>query len=202
MTIELSTITVTPEPMGEILEGLYLPNAAVADLLGADVSLTPDMILALAETRLRDMDNQIQTLMGAMNDQSAQASRVSGHLELLRDALAVMSPVYGTAGRMTGDANTIRVTFRGESMTVNELASLLVANGVDPGAVGSINERAGLQNLIDGTNEELRAVNAGNEMAMIRLQSAMQNRTTIISATTNLMKSIDEGSDAVVANLR
>lgn len=62
--------------------------------------------------------------------------------------------------------------------------------------------REGLQTLIDRVNDELRNVNSSNEMNMIRLQSVMQQRTSIISATTNLLKSMDEGNDAVIANLR
>lgn len=62
--------------------------------------------------------------------------------------------------------------------------------------------RSALSNTIQAANDELTAINSNNEMMMIKLQSAMQNRSALITSTTNLLKSFDEGRDAVVANLR
>ncbi len=62
--------------------------------------------------------------------------------------------------------------------------------------------REALNNIITQANDELREINSGNEMQMIKLQSVMQSRTAVITAITNLLKAMDEGNDAVVANLR
>jgi hypothetical protein len=63
-------------------------------------------------------------------------------------------------------------------------------------------DAASLQARIDGLNEDLREANSGSEMRMIRLQTVMQQRTALIQMTSNLLKSLDEGTDTAVGNLR
>jgi hypothetical protein len=65
-----------------------------------------------------------------------------------------------------------------------------------------IRNRDAMQRRIDATNEELRQLSSGNEMRMVRLQSLMQQRTSVIQAGSNMLKALDEAMDAVVANLR
>jgi len=103
-----------------------------------------------------------------------------------------------------GPVSAMRDHVRTIPVTVYDHIASLAASGqlTEEEANAVLAGRDGLQTLIDRANDELRQVNSGSEMNMIRLQSVMQQRTSIISATTNLLKSMDEGNDAVIANLR
>jgi hypothetical protein len=103
----------------------------------------------------------------------------------------------GTVSAMREHVHTTPVTVRDYLASRAATGELTVEE-----ANAALSGRDGLQTLIDKANDELRQVNSGSEMNMIRLQSVMQQRTAVISATTNLLKSMDEGNDAVIANLR
>jgi hypothetical protein len=205
MTIYFS---LTPEGVADVV------GARVADELRADAheaeiealvssgAVTPELLLQLAQNRLQDLDGQIRDVMAKMNERTELARSTSERLSMLRDAMSAMSSRYDSNGNFGGNPLTDTVVFRGETMTVNELANRLHQSGVDSAGAASIGGRANLQNLIDAAGDELREINSGNELLMISLQSTMQQRTAIISSTTNLLKAIDEGNDAVVANLR
>jgi hypothetical protein len=244
----------------------------LAALLATD-ALTPDLLLQLAQSRLRDLDAQVAQLMDVMNDATLAAQRIGAHIMGLRDVMTSLEPLYDGHGNLNPDApmpgREVQQTFS-EALDVlvrdghiSEEAAELLRSGTDAqiraaggdpelraavdnarahlegwgfrGPVSTMRDhvrtipvtvrehiaslaasgqltadeanavlagRDGLSTLIDRANDELRQVNSGSEMNMIRLQSVMQQRTSIISATTNLLKSMDEGNDAVIANLR
>jgi hypothetical protein len=242
----------------------------ILDIL-AGGEITPDMLLAVATMRLRDLDGQIEGLMASMNANTARATEISERLSRLREISMRLEPAYSgnevnpnavldgvsidqqasldeffaTAvanGNLTqAEADSIRASPDGlrnlisavddfdplratqihnmfqdrgladasgnytpDRVTVGRYLESLVADGTltDAERQAILADRGGLDDLISATNEELRENNSGNELLMISLQSTMQARTAIITATTNLMKTLDEGNDAVVANLR
>ena len=65
---------------------------------------------------------------------------------------------------------------------------------------------ANFQQLIDTRIEELQTdiqkLNTENEMSMVKLQSMMQQRTSIIQLGSNMLKSLDEANDTIVGNMR
>jgi hypothetical protein len=69
-------------------------------------------------------------------------------------------------------------------------------------SMAGVTNREGLQLRADTLGEQIRECNSGNEQLMIKLQSAMQQRTQIVQMATNMLKAGDEARDAVVGNLR
>jgi hypothetical protein len=175
-----------------------------------DGSVTPEMLLEVARRRLHDLDGQVETVIGALNERTVQATELQRRLGTLREIQTNLSDAYDANGRVDGNNVVEGVTIVNASgatvtnPTVNEYLDWLedqnIISAEERSAIGAT--RDGLQGLIDGTNEDLRGVNSGNELLMIQLQSTMQTRTSVIQATSNLLKTIDEGNDAVVANLR
>lgn len=259
--------------MDAINERAAAEAAELAALLET-YELTPEMLLTLASTRLKDMDQQVHQLMQTMNDATAQARLLGQRIMELRGVMTALEGAYDREGNLSPDAvlpgraetqtfeealddlvaagiippatrallrdgtdDEIRAAMAGDPLvrdsvyaaqsqlgawgfhdargfhrdhvrtspqTVRQYLAELVENGTltDEERTAVLAGRDGLQTLIDGVNDELRVVNSDNEMNMIRLQSVMQQRTALISATTNLLKSMDEGNDAVIANLR
>ena len=59
-----------------------------------------------------------------------------------------------------------------------------------------------IEDKIQALTEEQRLINSGAEMMMVQLQSRMQQRTQIIQLGSNMLKSIDEGLDTIIGNMR
>ena len=59
----------------------------------------------------------------------------------------------------------------------------------------------GIDAAIEGLQEQQTRINSGNEMRMVSLQSMMQQRTQIISLSTNLLKKLDDANQAIIRNL-
>lgn len=112
---------------------------------------------------------------------------------------------FKAAGFADADGNLLPNAVRMTAPTVDRFLRDEVAAGriTEEERVAIVSRgRDGLNNLISDANDRMTDINSQNEMMMIKLQSAMQNRTTILTSTTNLLKAMDEGNDAIVANLR
>ena len=48
---------------------------------------------------------------------------------------------------------------------------------------------------------EIKRVNQGTELKMMDLQSLMQQRSSEISLATNMLKAVQDGTDAIVRNI-
>jgi len=109
------------------------------------------------------------------------------------------------AGFADGPGTVLVDHTRAVTQTVDRYLNDAVASGrITPEERAAIvsGGREAITNLVSDANDQIRDINSQNEMMMIKLQSAMQNRTTILTSTTNLLKAMDEGNDAIVANLR
>lgn len=157
-------------------------------------SLSPESIIALVRTRVRDMDRQVATITGALESRQREATELSAHLQELRAFQEATR-----TGRRDGHADMSTAPppeYAHHGADLHEwAASLEFRNGY------VVNEGS-IQSLIDDVNEQLREVNSGNEMLMIQLQSTMQQRTQIIQLGSNMLKAYDEATDSIVGNMR
>ena len=153
------------------------------------VCLTPEQILAMVERRLQDLDRQIQDCSLAVEGSTRRADEIAARLSdrraLQQDLERIPLDDGGRYdwGRAPAGVDATALRSRLETLGL----------GDTPGAV---------QASIDGLNESLRRVNSGNEMRMVQMQSAMQDRTAAIQMGTNMLKSLHEGTTAIVGNLR
>jgi hypothetical protein len=174
-------------------------GALIAGLGGGEV--TPEMILAIAQRRINDLDAQVTTLMDELTRRTTAASEISTEIGELRTISSDLEAYYDANGNLNP---ATRMTHMTPAPTVQEYLDGLRSTGVidDSEHSAIMGGREGLDNLIQSGNDRLRDVNSGNEMLMIQLQSTMQTRTSVIQTATNLLKTIDEASDSIVGNLR
>ncbi len=152
-------------------------------------SLTPEVILAMMERRLQDMDRQIVECSQTIENSTRRADEVAG---TLADRRALQQDLERIPLDDDGRFDWGRVPTGVDGPALRSRLETL-GLGDTPGAV---------QASIDGLNESLRRVNSGNEMLMVQLQSAMQERTSVIQMGSNMLKSLHEGTSAIVGNLR
>lgn len=156
--------------------------------------VTPESVLAMMQTRLRDMDRQVDSTMRALNHATEQAQSIGRDLGQVRDAMMMLESKVKSDGGYEVNAAELELMTLGDGTSI---ASVLREQGIPIPPTKSAFDQA-----VTGLNDDIRTANASNEMMMIQLQSAMQQRTSIIQLGSNVLKSIDEGIDSVVGNLR
>jgi hypothetical protein len=163
------------------------------------VSLSPSMIIAMLQRRMGSLDGQIQADVRAMEDQQAQLTDLQSHGQIV---LAVKA-----ASDANGEiATSTPVTIDGETKTAGEWlaqAGVQVAANPEGGThhSGPWFDGAGLTAASESISAEVKVVNQGTELKMMELQSLMQQRSSEISLATNMLKAVQDGTDAIVRNL-
>lgn len=246
------------------------PSDSLTELLSSFESLTPEVIIAVVQLRMKDLDGQIGQIMGSLNKQNETARGLSEKITRLRQLQSAMGehvdgarmnagaevPEEFRTGssdetiaidreqqeRIRGFAELAGVTVAEGELTDKELSRLSTVPGGRPPAAADLRKAADtlsqvrakraaelaqqntlagylereygisigdgrnavdlIKTKLDELSESLRMTNSNNEVLMLQLQSATQQRTSVIQMGSNLLKSIDEGSDSIVSNLR
>lgn len=192
-------------------------SEAVAAAIAAGVS--PESLLAIVGTRLREMDSQIATSIAELNNRSSAAKGVSDQLKALYKLKAHAEKSY-SKDSVTVDAGKGRresdlIEDDGELISVakfidkHELEGLLSTfedyasckNGSGMKDTFTFIKTSTIASVIETKKQELTDINSGNELSMIALQSQMQQRTQVITLGTNLMKQLHEASESVIRNI-
>ncbi|MFN7701970.1 MAG: hypothetical protein ACK6CU_14435 [Deltaproteobacteria bacterium] len=190
---------------------------AVGEVFLPDVqSMSDESILELLRSRLRDVDGQIGTVTRTLQQQTAQAQALGQQAQRLN----TLREIVGREPYMDVSNGNLRLDRPVEDADLRMFETRL---GLSPGSLGhetlslgevmgrltiggqsmaGVTNREGLQLRADTLGEQIRECNSGNEQLMIKLQSAMQQRTQIVQMATNMLKAGDEARDAVVGNLR
>lgn len=166
----------------------------------ASDGMGPEAVVALMQIRLRDLDGQIAQLTNDMNRRTREAEALGERLQEQR-ALQQEADLLGRGEHgeyVRRDEPPEGWVPPRDGVTWDDYQNALLERLRSEG----ITNRDAMQRRIDATNEELRQLSSGNEMRMVRLQSLMQQRTSVIQAGSNMLKALDEATDAVVANLR
>lgn len=182
-----------------------------------------DSVMRACSRRLDDVDAQITHVTAALEDASALASAISADTSEVRQLQRYLSPWATGAswppgmpdfGELTPDALRGRLTEVGLSEgRINEIIAEVDAAGLFDGrhfgpvdvasAAGFVFHTPGdITSTLESLGADLREANSGNERMMISLQSLMQQRTSILQMTTNMLKALDEASDSIIGNMR
>lgn len=168
-------------------------------------SLTGDSLLLYCQTRLGDLDSEINTRMGEQKAALARRQAIqSAELELKK---------YGDKGPQNQEQwdaceNALKA------------AEALLPPG-DPGAAAIEKFRVDLEHqycrdvapdphypkdgewkgTIDGLVKMEDDIKGGAEIQMLQLQQLMSQRQTAVQLTTNLMSKLDQTQDSIVKNV-
>jgi hypothetical protein len=160
------------------------------------ISLTPSAIVAMLQRRMNGLDSQISTRITEMEGQQAHLNELQGKAEIL---LAVQA----AANRDGNIYSDKEITIDGEKKTVEQWIALtgVQLEKVDPGTSTPWYTSAALSAATKAIESDIKQANQGNELRMMDLQSLMQQRSSEISLATNMLKAVQEGTDAIVRNM-
>ncbi len=140
------------------------------------------------------------------NDQTWTADELLNHLGI-HDLAATNQDPEGL--RLAGERSQIERRIADGSATPEDLARherVLEAQAIwraDGHAYNGEDKLKGktLEPYIQQLQSQARRMNSGNEMLMVQMQSAMQQRSQAVSLATQMMKSINDSSAAVTQNI-
>ena len=165
------------------------------------VSLNPAMIMAMLQRRMTGLDSQISASVSAMEAQQRGITELQAKCETILAIKAVAGPdgdvSYSTLVTVHGETKSVRDWLADSDIHVAEISHR------SEGSAHDFNhyKGAGLQAALEGLQTEIKKLNQGNEMKMMDLQSLMQQRSSEISLATNMLKSVQDGTDAIVRNI-
>jgi hypothetical protein len=196
----ISTTHGTESESGDELLGAIAASAARAEfrdfMASLPISLTPSAIVAMLQRRMNGLDSQISTRITEMEGQQAHLNELQGKAEIL---LAVQA----AANRDGNIYSDKEITIDGEKKTVEQWIALtgVQLEKVDPGTSTPWYTSAALSAATKTIESQIKQANQGNELRMMDLQSLMQQRSSEISLATNMLKAVQEGTDAIVRNM-
>ncbi len=187
----------TPEQVAALFG---LDPATAAALIESGGGVTPELIMGLLENRVGNIDQQIQDLMSKIDERTSRAKE----LQLKQGAVSDLQMALESLPTEDGKA-VIPNDFKVNGVPLEKFLSDNGLSGqvtlTKEGGQTKISKDA-LGTLADKLGEQQRAANSGNELDMIRLQSAMQQRSQAITMASNMIKSIFDTLKAIVGNLR
>jgi len=157
--------------------------------------LTPDAMLVYCQSRLSGINSQCREIM-TRQEKNAKDQATLGNL--LNTLYFFQEGVEGNAegGLKVGAAYDKAVQDAGGPES--PLGKQLAKDRADLFASGNKNAMASLINATKGHQAQL---NSDAEIDMIRLQSLMSQRQTAIQLTTNIVQSLNDQANKIVANI-
>ncbi len=184
---------------------------------GDFTGLTPDMIILMVRRQVGQMDNQIKGSIIEIENHRAEAKNIGEQIlafqELERWINDHGDMVDGGEIDLTeindGGGTELRSQLgisdaAGEDSATASFRDALRADPykleIPPGAKKM--EMSVIKQKLDELKEDQRTINSGTEMTMMRLQSAMQQRTQILQLGSNMLSAQDQANDTIIGNLR
>ena len=156
--------------------------------------LTPDAMLVYCQSRLSGINSQCREIM-TRQEKNAKDQATLGNL--LNTLYFFQEGAEGTeGGQKVGAAYDKAVQDAGGPES--PLGKQLAKDRADFFASGNKNAMASLINATKGHQAQL---NSDAEIDMIRLQSLMSQRQTAIQLTTNIVQSLNDQANKIVANI-
>jgi hypothetical protein len=176
----------------------YYPDpelSEVAEVVGAPVLpyLTPDAMLVYCQSRLSGINSQCREIM-TRQDKNAKAQAATGNL------LTTLYRYQDQEGATDAQKAEIRNAYGKAIDAVGANTSLGEALAKDRATLSTGNKNE-IDSLINATKNHQSELNSDAEIDMIRLQSLMSQRQTAIQLTTNIIQSLNDQANKIVANI-
>lgn len=206
---EHASATAADEAMASAI--LWRPSS------GDFTGLTPDMIILMVRRQLNTMDDQIKGSINEIENHRAEAENIgeqilafqelerwiNDHGDMVDGGEIDLTEIDDGGGAelrrrfgISDDAEEGPATAAFREALNAEPYSL----GIEPGA--NKIEMSVIKQKLDELKEDQRTINSGTEMTMMRLQSAMQQRTQILQLGSNMLSAQDQANDTIIGNLR
>jgi hypothetical protein len=179
----LQAAPIVPEP----------ESAEVDEVNGAPVLpyLTPDAMLVYCQSRLTGINSQCREIM-TRQDKNAKAQAAMGD---------VLSTLYLYQDGAAGHVPEIHNAYDKAINAVGANTSLGKKLAEDRDRIADNSDKNAMASVINATKSHQSELNSDAEIDMIRLQSLMSQRQTAIQLTTNIIQSLNDQANKIVANI-
>jgi hypothetical protein len=175
--------------------------------VGSDVNapllqyVTPDAMFVYCQTRLRGVDTQCRDIM-AKQEKNAKVQTALGELQ---SAIAKKPEGYKEsnpeAHRIIGAAFDRAIEAAGPNSELGQKLIAIRDNEFNAGNGDSVVNPEEMKSIENGVKTQQAALNSQSELDMIHLQSLMSQRQTAIQLTTNILQSLNDSTNKIVANI-
>ncbi len=189
-------------------------------------SVSPEMLLALLQNRMRDMDGQINSIMLGLNERTQRAEQIGEQLSEMRNVQTFLQPHTNSDGAVRMDGPIDQYGFyalcRAAGLSDDEARAAWATATADGGLTVRLDRaidtvmpttegtrpmssrlatRVGGDNEIDNLNQALQDGNRGNELLTIKLQTVMDQRKQALELTSNMLNVINQTLDIPIGHL-
>jgi hypothetical protein len=176
-----------------------LPN------VGSDVNapllqyVTPDAMFVYCQTRLRGVDTQCRDIM-AKQEKSAKVQTALGELQT---RLSNNAEGYGENPELHGKIGAAfnrAIEAAGPDSEIGQTLITIRDKEFNAGIDSAVNPDE-MKSIESGVKTLQAKLNSQSELDMIHLQSLMSQRQTAIQLTTNILQSLNDSANKIVANI-
>lgn len=168
--------------------------------LFATKHLSPELMLAFVQSRLNDIDAQVNDKIEAIRDRSARAEVLRAAKTRLSENLGFGDSEnkipMGMGHALRDDLETLR--YQSSEPAVRAAATDLV-NQHDTENKVTVDQ---LRAAIDKIDNALASLTADNEIESLKLQQLVQDRSQTISFASNVMSKLNESRAQIIGNIR
>ncbi len=164
-----------------------------ASLAGADVDA---LVFAVLAEAAEDQDTDLQTAMQEMEAQTQAKQSLRGLLTAVNAALASSGKNMGNAKCTTAFCQALPVRLAqiaDQTARISRPVRLQVPSNLTYGQLGALQSQ--VSNSLDSINEM-------SEMSSMRLQMAMDRRSKFVETLSNVLKSVNDTSSAIISNMK
>ena len=202
-------------------------NTALTSDPQAATGLSPDALVAYCDTRLSDLDTQMQAIFAQQTQSAASIQNLDGIASLLNE-LPQPGSKSGTNPTIHISDAQLRQIFSAYDTAIDDLSSTKGTpaqmwssgekttlgtelyqdvNAFRLACKGSVSSGWTLpESVVTNLSQNLKTytsnLNSDSEMQMINLQSLMSSRQTAVELSTNMMQTLGSTGLAIVANLK
>jgi hypothetical protein len=201
-----------PDPQGSTTSatGSATGATANADATNQPALLTPDALMAYCETRLSNLDAQMQTIFQQQQTSNKFITDVDNAVDLFNQ--------YSNGINSGGSSTTVSATDFGNLTTTlmnleKEAPPGSSAAAAFQSAITTLNQgpngsgtdtkvsATDITNIVTGLTGVVNDANSSSQLNMITLQSLMSEQQAAVQMTTNLVQTLGQQQNAIASNV-
>ena len=155
--------------------------------------LTPDAMLVYCQSRLTGIDTQCKEIMNRQETNSRQQAA-------LGDLLTTLDRFQDGTDKSEAQLQIVRDAYDKAKAAVGADSPLGKQLALDVDKLGS-GAKGDIDGLITAAKNHQSQLNSDAEIDMIHLQSLMSQRQTAVQLTTNIVQSLNDQANKIVANI-
>ena len=191
----------------------YVPKIGALALPDA-IQLTPEAIVLMAQRRLEELDGQLQARLDALDSRS-DASQHNARQQQVMSAIRDIAQSHEDNQYRFGTLLEREITIDGQTATVQELISefgmetylqgefdrLAGRRADDPTSTGDPLTIARIDDIAERIRLDGQTLGAENEVLMMEVQSLTQQRSQVVTMSTQILNKLFESQNTIARNI-